>query len=201
MTYFKQIMCAALLGAVVAGCSVPAVLVLPDEIPEYITTYQSRILSTKTKDVTCQLNLYNTVEEAKVGERTISGKIEITQVYPIKEVVRSEFANVIAENFRSVQGNEQPKLEMKVETRKTILTRDGDRQTFDLAVAIMLLDPRHEEKPYFSKVYSQKVNDYVYDEIYVPNIVYKAIQLSIKEFLNDVSADSSLVQWIEDLTK
>ena len=194
-----KLISAALLGGTLLGCGTLPVLKQPTDIPVYINTYRSSKLHSQLNDISCQLNLVNVVEQSQIGERTISGKIELTQLYPVRPIVEAEFSNLIKENLKMGSGAEQPKLEMKIETRKSILTIDGKRLTFDLALSIMLIDPRHEGKPYFSRIYTQKTRGDSFDEVHVPNCVYKATQFVLRDFLNDLASDAALVQWIRDL--
>ena len=186
---------------IVGGCADLGPLQQPANVPVYINAYKVPSLAARVKDVRCSLNLVNAVETAVVGEKALSGKTFPGQEFPVRSILRAEFETLVKENFSLASGGDQPHLEIKVETQKVILTLDGSKYRFDYSAAIKVLDPRHEEKPYLSKIYSATVRGRRVSETEVPGCVYEAIQTTVADFISDVARDKSLVARIAGLTK
>ena len=198
----KNILAFAVLPALVlSGCRLPPVLVEPNDIPLFVSSYKASKVHGQLNGVKCSLNLINCVSEAAVGEKTISGKTMSEQMIPIRPIVQSEFENLIKANFSPISGNEQPNVELKIETQKVLLTLDGSNYRFDYSSAIKVLNPLHEDKPYFSKIYSARTYGKCKDREFVPDCVYKAIQSTLAQFLADLNKDESLLTTIEKVSK
>ena len=187
--------------AIVGGCADIGPLVQPSNVPVYINTYKVPSLSGRVSDVRCSINLVNAVENAVIGEKALSGKTFPGQAFPVRGILKTEFETLVKENFSLVAGEDQPHLELKVETQKVILTLDGKKYRFAYAAAIKLLDPRHEDKPYFSKIYSATTRGRRVSDTEVPGCVYEAIQTTVADFISDLARDKSLIARIDELTK
>ena len=182
----------AAIAAVLAGCSTPEYLRQPERIPMFVMSYENAALQ-RAKNVPCALNLINCVGEASLAKVKMSGRRVQESKFPMRDIVGAEFGALLKANFRPVVGSEQPRMEMKVETHRTILERDGDDVIFDLSLSVKLLNPRHTDKPYFSKTYSARTEAVRQDDVYVPICVYEAVQRVAADFIRDVAADESLV--------
>lgn len=190
----------AFTGLLLTGCAIPPELIEPTDVPLYVASYVAPHVRDHGKGLKCRLNLVNCVPSAYVGERD-GGKVEMSQVWPVRTIVQSEFENVVKSNFSLIEGSEQPNIELKIETRKVLLNLDGKRLKFDYQAAIKILNPVHEDKPYFSKIYSAKTSGVSADRIFVPNCVYEGIQSTLVQFLDDLDQDRSLLAALKDLAK
>ena len=177
----------------VCGCETVTELGQPANVPIFVRTYEGMQLKNKTKEVPCMLNLVNCVPEATMVRLKFSGSREAGPRFPIREIVKGEFSSVLRSNFRTTRSSERPKIELKVESRKTLLERDGDDLVCEISLAVMLLNPEHEDKPYFSKTYARKAIGTMMSESEVPNCVYECVQLIADKAVQEINADSSLV--------
>ena len=185
--------------ALICGCQTVVELRQPANIPVFVDEYGKPLLVQKTHAVPCMLNLVNCPEKATLVIRKLSGSTKPDPAFPIRAVVGGEFLPLAKANFRPVVAAEQAKVELKVETRKVILERDGDDLTFNLSLAVKLLNPRHEDKPYFSKVYEASTMGTMMNEELVPNCVYEAVQQIAQDFISEVNADESLVVRLSEI--
>lgn len=181
-----------LLSVLMLGCSTPEHLKPPSRIPVFVQTYEKSALA-GLKTLECSLNLVNCADESILTRRTFSGMIEPLSKFPIRDVVQFEFESVVRSNFMPVTGGAQPVIEMKVESQRIVLQRDGDEIEFSLVLIVSLLNPMHEDKPYFSKRYSVDTFCESDNDELIPNCVYEAVQLVASKFLADLSAEGSLV--------
>ena len=193
-----QMVAAAVVGSVVlCGCSTPETLVQPQRIPVFIRSYKVPFMS--AHGTSCSLNLLNCPIEATLVKVSMSGSRSPESKFPIRDIVEAEFAAFIDANLSMVKDAEQPKIEVKVEPQRVILERDGRDVAFNFALAIRLLNPYHEDKPFFSKIYSARTYCRRADDETVPSCVYEAVQRIMADFINDLAADSSLLSRISSL--
>ena len=178
--------------AMLAGCSTPEFLAQPADIPLFVTSYAVPELK-GMNNANCSLNLVNCAPEAMLAKVSFSGSRIPESRFPVRDIVDAEFNAVIKANFALVSAGEQPKLEMKVESRRLILERDGDDLSFNLSLAVKLIHPTRDDKPFFSKVYSVRTFGVRENETNVPNCVYEAVQRIAMAFVRDVAKDKSLV--------
>ncbi len=192
---------AGLMGAIalLGGCAQVNVLRQPSNIPVFVDSYDKPSLTEKTRDLPCIVNLFNCTEHATLGVAKMSGATEPGPVFPFREIVRDECGLFLKSNFRPVVSAEEAKIELKIESRKVILSRDGDDLTFKLALAVKLLNPSHEDKPYFSKVYEVTTIGTMMAEELVPNCVYEAVQGILDDFAREISSNKYLVGRLEEL--
>ena len=194
----NMMVAAAVVGAAVfCGCSTPDVLVQPQSIPVYIKSYD--VPSMSAHDIPCSLNLLNCAQEATLVKVSMSGSRSPESKFPLRDIVEAEFSAFIGANLRMAKDAEQPKIEVKVEPQKAILERDAKDITFSFSLAVRLLNPYHNDKPFFSKIYSARTYCRRTDEETVPNCVYEAVQLTVANFINDLAADSSLIARVSSL--
>lgn len=198
MTNLRIISLACVL-APLCGCHSVTELQQPANVPVFVDSYGSSVLVRKAGNVPCVLNLINCTEKATLVVNKLSGSTEPGPAFPVAEVVREECRMLINSNFRPVAATEHAKIELKVESRKVILSRDGDDLTFSLSLAIMLLNPHHQDKPYFNNVYEVKTIGTMMDENSVPNCVYEAVQRALSNFINEISANEYLVARLSEL--
>ena len=184
-------------AAAISGCSTPETLVQPRSIPVYIKSYA--VPSMSAHGIPCSLNLLNCAPEATLAKVSMSGSRSPESKFPLRDIVEEEFSAFIGANLRMVKDAEQPKIEVKVESQRAILERDGRDLTFNLSLAVRLLNPYHDDKPFFSKIYSARTYCRRVDEEIVPNCVYEAVQLTVADFINDLAADSSLLARVSSL--
>ena len=183
--------------AVLGGCSTPDTLVQPQRIPVFIRSYN--VPSMSAHDIPCSLNMLNCAPEATLAKVAMSGSRSPESKFPLRDIVEAEFSAFIGANLRMVKDAEQPKIEVKVESQKAILERDGKDVTFNVSLAVRLLNPYHEDKPFFSKIYSARTYCPRTDVETVPNCVYEAVQRIVADFINDLAADSSLLARMSSL--
>lgn len=184
-------------AAVLCGCSTPDTLVQPQRIPVYVKSYT--VPSMSARAVPCSLNLLNCAPEATQAKVSMSGSRSPESKFPLRDIVEAEFTAFIGANLRMVKDAEQPKVEVKVESQKAILERDGRDLTFNVALAVRLLNPHHNDKPFFSKIYSARTYCRRTDDETVPNCVYEAVQFIVADFISDLAADSSLLARMSSL--
>ena len=194
-----RIICLVGALAPLCGCHSVSELRQPANVPVFVDSYDSPVLVKKTGNVPCILNLINCAEKATLVVNKLSGSTEPGPAFPVEAVVREECAILINSNFRQVNAAEHAKIELKVESRKVILSRDGDDLSFSLSLAIMLLNPHHQDKPYFNNVYDVKTIGTMMDENTVPNCVYEAVQRVLANFINEISANEYLVARLSEL--
>ena len=161
-----------------------AELVQPANVPVFVDSYRKENLSARTGDVPCILNLVNCAEKATLVVKNFSGSTTPGPTFPLRAIVKEECLPMIQANFGQVVPAEEAKIEIKLEARKAILLRDGDDLTFTLSFAVMILHPHHQDKPFFSKIYSARTYCRRVDEEIVPNCVYEAVQLTVADFIN-----------------
>lgn len=184
-------------AAILCGCSTPDVLVQPQRIPVFIESYN--VSSMSAHNIPCSLNLLNCAPEATLSKVSMSGSRSPESKFPLRDIVEGEFSAFINANLKMIRNAEQPKVEVKIETQKAILERDGDDLSFNFALAVRLLNPHHEDKPFFSKIYSERTYCRREDAETVPNCVYEAVQRVVADFVADLAADPSLVARISAL--
>ena len=194
--YALSLAVACLLG----GCSSVSSLTEPANIPVFVLSYENASARDVLREVPCVLNLVNCAQDATQVGVKFSGAREPGPTFPIRDIVRGEFAAVIVQNLRKVDLFEQARVELKVESRKVLLERDGDDLACDVTLAVMLLNPRHTDKPYFSKTYNRKTIGSVTEEGIVPTCVYEAVQQIADAFIREVSADASLLAYLSKLS-
>ena len=183
---------------VFSGCSTPEYLFQPQQIPLYVKSYSVPSLSSLRK-VEFSINVLNCVNEVTLTSLSFSGQRKPESLMSLREVVLSEFDSAIDANFKRLVGKSQPDVELKIETHRALLERDGDDMEFDIALSIHLLNPSHMDKPYFSKRYAIRTRCERLNKEYVPPCVYEAVQKIAAEFLSDLSQDQSLVSRLSKL--
>ena len=183
------------------GCHTVVELVQPANIPVFVDSYRKESLSRKTGDVPCILNLVNCAEKATLVEKNFSGSTTPGPTFPLRAIVKEECLPMIQANFGQVVPAEEAKIEIKLESRKAILLRDGDDLTFTLSFAVMILHPHHQDKPFFSKIYEVETIGTMMNEVQVPDCVYEAVQRILLSFVNELAGDAYLVARLDELTK
>ena len=199
MNKLRNLAAVVLYVALLGGCHSVSELRQPSNVPVFVESYDRPNLIRKTGNVPCTLNLVNCTEMATLVVNKLSGATAPGPSFPVRAVVMEECGPLISSNFRQVIAAEQAKIELKIESRKVMLVRDGNDLTFSLSLAIMLLNPHHQDKPYFSKVYEVGTFGTMTNEELVPNCVYEAVQRILANFISEVNADEYLVARLDEL--
>ena len=183
------------------GCQTVTELAQPANVPVFMDSYKKIELCKKTGDVPCILNLVNCADKATLVEKNFSGSTTPGPTFPLRDIAEDECMPMVRANFRQVVAAEQAKIEIKLESRKAILMRDGDDLTFTLSFAVMILHPHHQDKPFFSKIYEVETIGTMMNEAQVPDCVYEAVQRILQKFITEIADDAYLVARLDELTK
>ena len=176
---------AVLLGFV--GCSTPALLREPENIPSLVTSYEVPGLRARAGNVPVILDLSECVEMAAVSSIGFSGRSSIAGYFPVRELVKREFNKVIAGNFRTTLPDEHPKLILEVRSESLQVSRSWSKVKCSMTFAVRIVDPvSADRKPYFAQKYVMSSEEMQKDKGVVPVCVYEEVQKFAKRFLEDI---------------
>lgn len=188
-----------LLLGLAAGCSTVLELRQPRQVPVFVPSFESAGLRAKTSDVPCALNGINVPKVATVSVIGCSGRRTPGPEYPIGDIVADEFQRVLFLNFGSAAPGKKARLELRLDPQKLILERDGNDLVCDVLIFVQLLNPDHQDKPYFSKAYGVKTIGTMMDEETVPDCVYEAVQKIASQFVNEIGRDAQSLARLAEL--
>ena len=190
---------ACLLLVLSAGCSTVTELRQPRKVPVFVSSFESAALRAKTADVPCILNGINVPMVATVSEIGFSGRRTPGPEYPIGDIVANEFQQVLVHNFGPVEAGTKARLELRLDPQKLILERDGNDLVCEVSIFVLLLNPDHQDKPYFSKTYAVRTIGTMMDEETVPECVYEAVQKVASQFVCEIGSDPQSLARLAEL--
>lgn len=182
------------------GCSSLQELREPANVPTVVGSYRIAALSEKTGDVPVALSLDECVEEAVLVSHGLTGGTSVVGTFPVRSIIEREFQKVIAANFRVVLPTEQPKLELRIESRQISVSRSWSKVACEMEFHVEILDPELNRRPYFVKNYQVSSTAIVKIKDEVPVCVYSCIQHFANDFMQDVTKNRSLVTRLRELS-
>jgi hypothetical protein len=184
----------------VAGCASDRMLREPESIPAFVTEYTTSRLGVRTSGIPVSIDLEDCVESAMISSRGLSGGTSTLGFFPVKNVVHRELQRIVSDNFRMVLPEEQPMVELKVSSALIIVRESWSNINCEMELEFALLNPHHDDKPYFSRKYKKKCVGRLENKRIVPLCVYETVQKIVKQFVGDVSKDPSLAARLESLS-
>jgi hypothetical protein len=182
------------------GCATDKMLQEPDAIPAYVVEYTTSRLGARTSGIPVAIDLEDCVESAMISSRGLSGGTSTLGFFPVKTVVRRELERIVSDNFRMVLPEEQPMVELKVSSALIVVRESWSNINCEMELQFELLNPHHNDKPYFSRIYKRQCKGRLENKRIVPLCVYETVQKIIKKFVDDVSKDPSLAARLESLS-
>lgn len=182
------------------GCASDRLLKEPDAIPAYVDAYTTDRLGARTSGIPVSIDLDDCVENAMISSRGLSGGTSTMGFFPVKGVVKRELARIVSDNFRMVLPDEQPLVELKVSSALIIVRESWSNISSEMELQFEMLNPHHDDKPYFSRKYRKKCKGRIENKKIVPLCVYETVQTIVKNFVDDISKDPSLAARLELLT-
>lgn len=191
---------AFVLLALLCGCASDRLLKEPGAIPAYVEKYATDRLGVRTSGIPVSIDLEDCVENAMISSRGISGGTSTMGFFPVKGVVKRELERIVSDNFRMVLPDEQPLVELKVSSALIIVRESWSNISSEIELQFELLNPHHDDKPYFSRKYKKMCKGRLENKKIVPLCVYETVQTIARDFINDVSKDPSLAARLELLS-
>lgn len=189
-----------LLGALVlAGCSTVGELEEPKSVPPLVESYQIAGLGARTGDVATMLELDDCAEFAVLSSVGLSGVSSVAGHFPVRKLVEREFKKVVVGNFRTVLPEEEPKIEMRIVSKRMAVRRTWSRVNAEMEFEVQLVDPSRDRRPYFRKDYRLSSECEQRRKTEVPLCVYSCVQHLARKFLEDVSKDTHVLARLKAL--
>lgn len=179
--------------ALAGGCASVGELVEPKDIPALVTSYRIAGLGARTGDVATMLDVDECTEFAILSSVGISSVPSVAGHFPVRQLVAREFQKVVVGNFRTVMPEEEPKLEVRIVSNRISVIRNWSRVKAEMDFEVQLVDPEHNRRPYFRKVYRLNSESIQRRKDEVPVCVYSCIQNLARSFLEDISKDSLVI--------
>lgn len=190
---------ALVLAALAAGCSTVEMLPEPKTIPMTVDSYGIRGLSERIGDVPTALEISECVDSAVITSRGFSGVASIVACFPVRKLVEREFGKVVAVNFRPPLPDEEPRLQIRVRTRRIGVERVHSKVACDMNFDIELTDLRGERKQIFRKSYRMSASGVQRNKEVIPDAVYACVQNLARDVLEDVSKSELVISRIMGL--
>jgi len=186
-------------GLVLVGCSTVGRLEEPKNVPALVDNYLIAGLEARTGDVATMLDLDECAEYAVLSSVGLSGVLSVAGHFPVRKLVEREFKKVVAGNFRTVLPEEEPKIEMRIISKRMGVRRTWSRVTAEMEFEVQLVDPSRDRRPYFRKNYRLTSECEQRRKNEVPLCVYSCVQHLARKFLEDVSRDTHAVARLREL--
>jgi len=196
---FGHMVCGLLGGLALAGCSTVGELEEPKNVPPLVEDYVIKGLESRTGDVATMLDLDECAEYAVLSSVGISGVLSVAGHFPVRKLVEREFKKVVVGNFRTVLPEEEPKIEMRIVSKRMGVKRNWSRVTAEMEFEVQLVDPSRDRRPYFRKDYRLSAGCEQKVKTEVPLCVYSCVQHLARKFLEDVSKDTHVVARLKAL--
>lgn len=187
------------LAAALAGCSTVQMLPEPKRVPSTVDSYVIKNLSERTGDVPTGLEVSECVESAVITERGFSGVPSIIAYFPVRKLLERELGKVVAVNFRPPLPDEEPRLQIRVRTRRVNVERIRSNVSCEMNFDIELTDLRGERKQIFRKSYKMTAAGVQRDKEVIPDAIYACVQNLARDVLGDISKSELVIARIKGL--
>jgi len=182
------------------GCSTVGELTEPKHVPSLVESYRIKGLDSRVAEVGTMLCLDECAEYAVLSSIGLSGVPSVAGHFPVRHLVLREFQKVIAGNFRTVLPDEEPKMELRVNSNRLVVRRSWSRVSAEMDFEVQLLDTQRG-RLYLRKQYHLTAESVQRDKRDVPACVYSCVQNLALRFIEDVSGDTHVIARLKALSE
>ena len=205
--FIRNWKCAAgalfMLGFLV-GCSTQRQRPIPNPRPRFVTHYREQTISEQLKWLRVRLELSGFAEKLPSADSESPIGTTAYELFPFKSIVKQEFEECIATNFRLVGNGVKANLVLEVVPENYSVKRNSaDDIECTMSFNVRFKEGTDEQgKPLFTQTYDLSCHatvDYHDIEGLVPCSIYAAIQKTVKDCIKQIAGNANLMAKLNNL--